>query len=77
MEVRGTVKRTRVAPGSKSDRMAVVLVTDQGEYVLRRSGTNVFVDSKLDELVGKYLKCEGTLHEQYFLMDSWTEIGET
>jgi len=76
MEARGKVIRTRVAPGSKSDRAAVVLITDKGDYILRRSGANAFVDPKLDELVGKSLKCEGTLHGQYFLMDSWTEIGE-
>jgi hypothetical protein len=76
MTVRGRVVRTKVAPGSKSERDAVVIVTGDGQFVLRRSGANPFVDPELDKLVGKRLQCEGTLHGQYFIMTDWYVVDE-
>ena len=60
-DYRGLVIRRVVAVGSKSERDAVVLVTDDGEYVLRRRGANPFVDPELDALVGKTVRCTGEL----------------
>jgi hypothetical protein len=76
MNLRGKVIRTRVAPGSKSERDAVVIVTDKGEFVLRRMGANPFVDPELDKLVGKNLRCKGTVHNQSFIMTEWSELDE-
>ncbi|NQT37743.1 MAG: hypothetical protein HQ581_09655 [Planctomycetes bacterium] len=76
MNVRGKIIRTKVAPGSKSERDAVVIVTGDREFVLRRSGANPFVDPELDKLVGKHLQCEGTLHGQHFIMTDWSEVDE-
>ena len=76
MNVRGKVIRTKIASGSKSEREAVVISTDEGEFVLRRGGTNPFVDPELDKLVGKHLQCEGTLHGQYLIMTNWSEVNE-
>jgi hypothetical protein len=76
MKLRGNIIRTNVATGSKSERDAVVIATSDGEFVLRRSGANPFDDPELDKLVGKRLRCEGTLHGQYFIMTDWSEVAD-
>ena len=67
---RGSVVRMRIAPGSKSDRWAVVMINDADsrEYVLRRLGGNPFRDPELDELVGHHLSCEGDLSGQTLIL---------
>jgi hypothetical protein len=70
----GTVIRKRFGAGSKSDRMAVSLKTDEGEYVLRKKGGLAYADPDLEALVGKRLRCTGTLAGYTFLMTRWEEI---
>jgi hypothetical protein len=67
--LRGEVTRRRYAPGSKSEHDSVMIVTDQGEYRLRRRGGNPFSDPALDELVGKRIEAEGTLAGPSFILD--------
>mgnify|MGYP001278471256 CR=1 FL=1 len=74
MKINGKVVRKLVAPGSKSEHDAVMIVTDEGEFILRRSGGNPFADPELDKLVGKQLQCEGTSHGQAFIMTDWSEV---
>ena len=73
MERSGTVVRKQVAAGSKSERPAILLQTDEGEYVLRIQGGNPFQDRRLEELVGKRIHARGQLHGYTFLMDDWAE----
>ena len=73
MERSGTVVRKQVAAGSKSERPAIVLQTDEGDYVLRIQGGNPFHDPRLEELVGKRIRARGQLHGYTFLMDDWAE----
>ena len=71
--ITGTVTSARVAAGSKSDRVAVVLRADSGaEYILRRRGGNAFRDDVLEGLVGTTITGTGLLADQTFIMDSWT-----
>lgn len=74
MKLKGHVIKKLFAAGSKSEREAVMLVTDKGEYVLRRKGGNPFSDETLENLVGKQIRCEGDLTGYTFLMTDWTEI---
>lgn len=67
----GQVVKRPVAAGSKSARDAVMLVTAEHEYVLRRQGGNPFADPVLDELVGQRIECEGKVHGYTFLMSQW------
>jgi phosphoglucomutase len=76
MKISGQIVRKRVAPGSKSEHDAVVIVAKEGEFILRRSGGNPFVDPELEKLVGKSLKCDGTLHGQHFIMSDWAEVDQ-
>lgn len=72
-ELNGTVARARIAPGSKSDHVGVVLHADDGkEYVLRRSGGNAFRDTELEKLVGKAITGTGLTTGQTFIMDNWS-----
>lgn len=76
MEFRGTVVRRQYGAGSKSEHDAVMLVTDDGAYRLRRVGGNPFQDPALDQLVGQKIVCEGTLHQSTVLMSSWSPVIE-
>ena len=69
--VEGTVHRTAVAAGSKSERQAVVLRTEDGDYVLRVEGGHPFADPRLDALVGKRIRAEGQVSATTLLMRAW------
>lgn len=73
MTFNGTVIKKMFARGSKSEHEAVYLVTDQGEFVLRRRGGNPFSDSELDKLVGKQIRCEGEVVGYTLVMSAWSE----
>jgi hypothetical protein len=72
--VRGTVVRRPYAAGSKSEHEAVMLVTDDGEFRLRRKGGNPFRDPALDELVGREIEAEGIIAGPSFILER--EVGE-
>lgn len=57
----GSVVKRQFATGSKSERQAILLLTEAGDYVLRRQGGNPFQDPELERLVGKRIRCTGTL----------------
>jgi hypothetical protein len=65
------VARARVARGSKSEHDAVVLDTGSQVLVLRRRGGHAYRDALLDELVGRTITAEGTVHGATFLVDEW------
>ncbi len=74
MTLSGRVERRPVAPGSKSERLAVVLVTQEGAvYVLRRLGGNPFKDPQMEALVGKAISGEGNLTGNTFILERWRE----
>jgi hypothetical protein len=57
----GIVVKRPFGAGSKSERDAILLVTKDKEYVLRRQGGNAFHDSELERLVGKQVQCKGVV----------------
>jgi hypothetical protein len=72
----GKVSRKRIAPGSKSDRVGVVLDDGAGHvYALRRAGGNPFSDAALEKLVGKTITATGIVSGRSFIMDSWSVEG--
>lgn len=73
MQLNGRVTKKLFGAGSKSEHEAVIIVTDAGEYVLRRRSGNPFFDEELENLVGKKIRCDGDLTGYTFLMDDWTE----
>lgn len=68
------VVRKLFGKGSKSEHVAVSLETPTDTFMLRRLGGNAFRDSELDVLVGKRLRCEGTLVGSTVLMTHWEEV---
>lgn len=73
MERHGKVIQKPFATGSKSERQAVLLQTENGEYVLRIQGGNPFHDDRLNALIGKRICAQGELHGYTFLMQTWSE----
>lgn len=70
--ISGTVTRTRIAPGSKSDHVGVVLRTEGGEeYVLRRTGGNAFHDEELEKLVDTTITATGLVAGNTFIIKDW------
>jgi hypothetical protein len=57
--MQGVVQRELVGAGTKSERVAVVLRTPEGTFILRRAGGNAFSDPALDELVGQRMVARG------------------
>jgi hypothetical protein len=76
MQFTGQVIKKTFATGSKSERAAVLLATDAGEYVLRRQGGNPFHDEALEKLIGKQIVAEGVLTGYTLLLASWKEVAE-
>ena len=73
--ISGNVKRQRIAAGSKSDRVGVVLDDGAGRiFALRRAGGNPFSDPAMDELVGKAITGTGIVTGGNFIMDSWDVV---
>lgn len=71
-QLKGLVARARIAPGSKSDHVGLVLRTTGGhEYVLRRQGGNAFRDPVLEELVDATITGKGLLTGETFIMKDW------
>jgi hypothetical protein len=75
MKYIGTVEHRLVARGSKSERIAIVLVSGQQTHVLRRRQGNSFQDSVLDSLVGKTLEVEGDVHDEILHADYWKVVS--
>jgi hypothetical protein len=71
MKYVGTVEHRLVARGSKSERRAVILVSDEKTHILRRRNGNTFKDPVLDSLVGKTVEVEGDVHDETLHADSW------
>ena len=76
-EATGRVTSHLTAKGSKSERQAVFLETDnEGSFLLRRRGGNPFFDPILQNLVGKTIHCRGILTEHTFIISDWDEIKD-
>ena len=75
MELRGNVVKESYGQGTKSERLAVQLVTPAGKYVLRRSGENAFKDPVLEGLVGKTIVGSGVIKDNVFIMSEWKEAA--
>ena len=75
IEIEGHVTRTRVSPGSKSDRLAVVLVTDDGRLILRRKGSDSYTGQEaLLPLVGKRIRAYGSIAHGHFFMERYESL---
>jgi hypothetical protein len=68
-KLRGRVVRRLYGKGTKSEREAVLLETEDGAFLLRKRGGPSFGDSSFDALVGELVECTGTLLETTLLVD--------
>jgi hypothetical protein len=75
-ELSGKVVTRQVGGASKSAHPAVVLESSAGEFVLRRAGGNPFFDPDLEHLVGRSIRCHGTVDGYVFTIARWTDANE-
>ena len=71
MKLRGVVRRKTVRRGTKSEHEALMLVTANKEYKLRRRGGNPFRDDELAELEDRQVRVEGESDGTEFFLDTW------
>jgi hypothetical protein len=74
MLLEGRVVRKRINVGSKSEHDATVLVTDEGEFKLRRQGGHPFADPDVQALAGKRIRAEGFMSAGQFIMARYDVI---
>lgn len=75
--IQGIVTREVFAPGSKSDREAVMIRADDGRRLLLRiKGNPAMDDPALDGLVGKSIVAQGFATPTTFIMEKFSE-GES
>jgi hypothetical protein len=70
----GSVVKQSFGVGSKSERDAILLITNDKEYVLRRQGGNAFFDPELEKLVGKQVRCTGVVTDYTLLVSDYTVV---
>jgi hypothetical protein len=73
-QLTGAVIKRPFGKGSKSEHDAVMLLTGEQRYVLRRQGGNPFQDPALDQLVGKTIQGTGIVNGYIFLLTDWKEV---
>ena len=74
MELRGTVVRERVGAGTKSERDAILLVTEDGRRLqLRVKGGNPLYDPNLEPFIGRIVRVEGTVAGALMIAESAPE----
>lgn len=74
----GIVVRKKIGKGSKSERVANLLMTDCGkEWVLRQQGKSALQDPELDALEGKAIKATGNVHSYVLVISQFEEIAES
>jgi hypothetical protein len=75
MEIEGRVIRKRINIGSKSEHDATVLVTEDGEFKLRRQGGHPFSDPDVQALHGKRIRAKGFVAAGQFIMETYEVIS--
>jgi hypothetical protein len=71
----GSVVKRPFGVGTKSEHDAIMLVTKDGEYVLRRQGGNAFRDPALEKLVGKKVQVTGNVTGYTLLISDCTPMN--
>jgi hypothetical protein len=76
LEVEGNVSIETVAAGSKSQRSALTLRTNEGaKYVLQSQDDSGFgVDEALEGLVGRRIKAVGVASNQTLILHHWEAL---
>ena len=73
----GEVRHERVAAGTKSERVALVLVAGDRRWRLRRRGGPAYGDdAELAGLAGRRVEVTGSPLEAVFLVDTWTLLRD-
>ena len=71
MVLEGRVIQKRINIGSKSEHEAVVLVSEDGEFKLRRQGGHPFADPDVQALIGSRIRAQGFVSAGQFIMEGY------
>lgn len=74
MKFRGHVRRKEIRSGTKSRHTALMLVTQDAEYKLRRPGGNPFWDEVLAEMEDKEIEAEGEVLRGELFLSTWRVV---
>jgi hypothetical protein len=74
IQLTGKITTGIFSKGSKSEHAAVYLETEQGSFVLRRTGANPFDDPDLKKLNGKTVTAKGRILNNIFFASEVEEI---
>ncbi len=74
MKFHGCVRRKEIRSGTKSEHEALVLVTPDAEYKLRRAGGNPFRDDVLAGLENKEIEADGEIRGNELFLFSWQVV---
>lgn len=67
MKFLGTVIADTFAAGSKSERQAIFLQTQNGRLLLRREGGNAMHDQSLQQWIGASVEVDGEVHQNVLI----------
>ena len=73
VQLSGKVVMKKTSEGSKSERIAVLLQTENKSYILRKMGGNPFRDRSLEMLKGKSITVTGILDRNLLLVTAIKE----
>lgn len=73
----GKVIKRDFGKSSKSEHIAVLLMTENKEFKLRRVGGNPFHDEILEEMVGLDVECLGKAVGSTLFFETWFELDQS
>ena len=72
IQVEGRVMKSRISPGSKSDRLAVILATEEGQFILRQKGGDSYTgQAALAPLLGKRIRAFGSVANRHLFLERY------
>jgi hypothetical protein len=77
IQMEGRVVKTRVGAGSKSDRQAIILAAEDGDWILRQKGGDSYTGQEaLAPLVGKRIRVSGSVMDRHLFIERY-EVLDT
>jgi len=67
--LRGKVIQDTYGRGSKSEHDAIVIITTEGRYLLRRKAGHAYNDMELEKYIGLEIECNGFLVDSTLIAD--------
>jgi hypothetical protein len=73
--LRGKVIRDSYGKGTKSEHDAILIITGEGRYLLRRKDGPAFNDVHLEKYLGLEIECDGFLVDSTLIAEHLKVVG--